>query len=234
MKKGIDSGRLAEYVDHQTLKDSYRDFLINLLEKPMKNYSKEFFAEKTPLNIKYFTHLHELFPRAKLLHIVRNPFDVVASFLNVGKRKENLAAHYYSVREGAIFWRQMVNWITRFETSKEDAFQSQYKLIKYENILKQPNDVIVDLSEWIGIEYESDMLMLNEKEGTPAAFGNIFYTEEEYYKNFDSNNIDAFKKQLSEDEITAIFNETKNELIKLKYLSRDEVKNLPISEFSFQ
>ena len=222
MKKSIENGRMDEYSNLTDLQLSYQSFVLELLKKPLIPLSKTYMAEKTPGNIRVFTHLHELFPSAKLLHILRNPFDVVASFLRVGKRKNDLAEHYYDVRKGAIFWRQTINWITRFETSKEDSFQEQYKVLKYEELLTDPELILEDLLNWLGIKYEPSMLNLEEGKGEPNSFGDVFYTKEEYYKAFDSSNINKFQDVLTEEELI-IIEETKCELIKFKYMTKEEI-----------
>lgn len=223
MKKGIENERLKEYLQLEDLKLYYYDFIYKLLSKPTKNTKITYLAEKTPSNIKVFTHLHEIFPEAQLLHVIRNPFDVVTSILNVGKRSSNLPEHYYDVRKAAIFWRQTVNWITRFETSKTLEFQQQYKILKYEDLLHEPRMVVEDLLNWLDVKVDFNIINLSEKEGQPNSFGNIFYTSDEYYKNFDTNNINKYKNSLSEQEKKIVLEETKNELIKFGYMSSSEI-----------
>jgi hypothetical protein len=88
MKKGIEIGRLKSYSNTEELKLYFRNFILSFTSNIVRDYSVDLFAEKTPDNLKVFPYLHELFPTAHLIHVVRNPFDVVSSYLKVGKRKK--------------------------------------------------------------------------------------------------------------------------------------------------
>jgi len=86
MSQGIESGRITQYASKNELNIFIRQFILNFFQKVANDNNVKIVAEKTPDNVTAFCTLHELFPNAKFIHVIRNPLDVVASYQRVGLR----------------------------------------------------------------------------------------------------------------------------------------------------
>jgi hypothetical protein len=59
--------------------DECRRFLDHLYAGPLKGSDASRWVDDTPLNFLHFDFLHELYPRMKFIHMIRDPRDVVSS-----------------------------------------------------------------------------------------------------------------------------------------------------------
>ncbi|WP_324751455.1 sulfotransferase [Roseovarius sp. Pro17] len=58
-----------------------RQFLNNLYSKPLEKTGASIWCDDTPLNVLHSSFLLELFPNAAIVHMVRHPMDVFASYM---------------------------------------------------------------------------------------------------------------------------------------------------------
>lgn len=226
MHQGIESGRISAYADQAHLREVFRNLLLEFFVPTLERNKKNIFAEKTPDNVMCFIMLHDLFPNAKFIHILRNPFDVVASYLRVGERKGDSAdGNFASAIAAAKHWRRQVNYPRRFpEVFSSDSFQKNYMEIKYEYIVSEPEAATREICGFLDIQFERGMLDLERSlKGDATSFGGVFYTEQEYVRAIDSSSINRWMEALSDEQIVNVLNETRNELVKFGYVSRSEV-----------
>jgi hypothetical protein len=120
-------------------------------------------CEQTPQYIYYLQDILMLFPNAKVIHILRDPRDVLLSiknkwqrrFLNPRpsnlKRNFHLWVHYHAIFT-SVFWKTAVENAERFF---EDP---RVYLVKFEDVLKSPDKTVAKICEFLGIKYHSDML----------------------------------------------------------------------------
>jgi len=69
------------FPDRQTLAEILRDFLYGVIGESLQHQGADFYLEKNIWNILWFDRILELLPEARLVHIYRDPRDVVASFV---------------------------------------------------------------------------------------------------------------------------------------------------------
>jgi len=100
--------------------------------------------DKTPQNVYGLPLIKAYFPDAKIIHIVRNPLNVVASLIT-GKTllPQNLS--------GAInFWKEALSIINVMKPIIEDNL---YEL-KYEDLTQKPDEEIARLLHFLSEDYE--------------------------------------------------------------------------------
>ena len=110
-----------------------------------------------------------VFPKAKILHIYRNPIDVAASlakreadlrssrkltflvrilrFLNY-KATQNLSLRAMHIEEGVKLWEEYV----RKAFSLDERYGSDIYHLKYEDFLEAPMDYLPDIATFTGLE----------------------------------------------------------------------------------
>lgn len=119
-----------------------------------KSEGKELWLEKTPGHIRHLSMIREAFPKAPILHIVRDGRDVAHSLMKVrwGSR---------------IYWKNLLKW-------KNDVSQARCWLkkdansisIRYEDLVKDPGLTIAKVCDFINLDFFTEILQPNGSEHT--------------------------------------------------------------------
>ena len=122
--------------------DSFSDFVKTLEKILLEKNNKNIWAEKTPVNIKTIRYFLDFFPDSKVVHIVRNPRDVILSLMRKGLSKE----------ESADVWLSSVASIQPYRG--DDNLHE----IRYEDLILNPHQELESLCRFIGIVFTDDMI----------------------------------------------------------------------------
>lgn len=93
--------------------------------------------------------LYSVLPNVRIIHLVRHPYDC---FLSMKSRKE-MDSNPYKV--GAS-WLGINTMIRRYCTAR--SFQSQYCLLRYEDLVRNTESELQRLCGWIGVPFDPGML----------------------------------------------------------------------------
>ncbi len=114
----------------------------------------EFFVEKTPDHAFYLPEIIRFFPRCKIIHMLRDARDVVASLLAASKSWGTSWAPK-NAREAAIVWTKFIHAVRMTEAQIP---QQQLFEVRYEELCKQPHMILTDCAEFLGLTWnESDI-----------------------------------------------------------------------------
>jgi hypothetical protein len=91
--------------------------------------------------------LPELFPDARFVHIVRDPRDVARSCIGMG--------WVGTVYHGADYWTRAENYWTRL---RRDVPAEQRHELRYEELVRYPEDVLAELCGFLGVSFHPAML----------------------------------------------------------------------------
>lgn len=136
--------------------------LIDIFEKAATTRDATCWIEKTPDHVLRLDLIERYRPDAKFVHIVRNPIDAIASY-----RKASVSWGAPSTWRGAA-----KHWYQTMEASRE-KLKSQvgspspmHLLVRYEDIVRAPNQVMNALCPKLGLNWENEYL---ERVTTTAA-----------------------------------------------------------------
>ncbi len=148
----------------------------------------KFWLDKTPTYEKKFFQAKVIFPQAKFIYIVRNPYDNLASvarwYGNSGRNKiANPLMHCYDLKKS---WKRFI----KLKSSPDICF------IRYEDLVSNPTKEMRKLSDFLGIEFnpcllEPSLLGFKEKpnvsdlnDKNKDLSGKIISSRVENYKKF--------------------------------------------------
>lgn len=97
-------------------------------------------GDKTPYNTYFLPEIDRTFPDARYVHMIRNPYDAVASYLKMGA--------YRSAGEAADRWRSSVSRVRKFQRSRPDRIVE----IRYAELVSDPVSVGDLLTERLHLE----------------------------------------------------------------------------------
>lgn len=142
---------------------SYADFVSGFFDLYREHSGKRLVGDKTPEYVRYIPTLHELWPRARFVQIIRDGRDVCLSATN-WKKSSNLAERFPTWREhptttAALWWE----WLTRL--GREDGQPlgpTLYKEVRYESLVSDPAAECEALCDFLSLPYDSGMLRFHE------------------------------------------------------------------------
>lgn len=168
-KKGI-----FNYKDYSEFNSKSRDIIDSGVSDPLKLYSLflEYVTEKngaiisceqTPSNLYYLKEILAYFPNAKVINLVRDQRDVLLSQKNKWRRRF-LGANAIPLFES---FRSYVNyhpiltakvWNSSLNLTYSYINHPNVKVIKFEKLLKDSEDCVKDICNFLNIEFNSKML----------------------------------------------------------------------------
>ena len=125
-----------------------------LIESWAELHNKPRWGEKTPWHGFYWRAIHEGFPSAQFIHLVRDGRDAALSW----KRARFGPNHIYPL---ALSWAEYLNEISKLEQRLDKVY---FYEIHYEDLLKFPQDTVKKLCNFLGIDFQNDMFRYHTKE----------------------------------------------------------------------
>ena len=125
--------------------------------------SKKFICEQTPRNIFYIKELLKNFPDAKFVHMIRDPRAVMASQKNRWRqramgRKVIPMTEVIRVKVNYHPWTISKLWLKATSVAAKMVDHPNLKLVKFEDVISEPEQEVKQICEFLGIEFEPDML----------------------------------------------------------------------------
>ncbi len=119
------------------------EFCDRFYHPALTQSSAKLWMEKTPANSACFSLFLDQFEKGKVIHMLRNPYDSIASLWSRGYDL------HYSV---GIY---LLNTSSGISASSN---KERYHEIKYEDVVQRPSETISKVCSFLEIEYNSEML----------------------------------------------------------------------------
>jgi hypothetical protein len=106
----------------------------------------------------------------KFLHMVRDPFDVMASL-----KKSHIHTNWHVYKD--LLRTQAENWrrSTLLGTARQAAHRQSYFVIRYEDLVAEPDAVTANIARFLGVEFEPQRMLGRQDYpyfNTNSSFGN--------------------------------------------------------------
>lgn len=112
-------------------------------------------GEKTPSNIRYLRELVELFPDARIVHILRDPRDSISSRIRYPFSSS-------SVIFNTLLWKIEMIYALDFAVDTA-ASAGRYLEVRYEDLVANPAAVMGNVSRFMGVPFAPEMLAGHER-----------------------------------------------------------------------
>ncbi|MFC3150302.1 sulfotransferase family protein [Litoribrevibacter euphylliae] len=184
----------ASNLDYRNIK-AILDTLFYSYEEYMGGLDQKFSVWKeTSIEI-YANQLFSMYPNAKFLHLIRDPRDNFAAI------KSGVASYYSNLGEtensslASVLHRVEIGFkLARINIEKYGC--DRYKVVRFEDLVKNPVNVLNGICEFLGIEY-SDVLLKPTSFGVSQA-GNSHGGEKMF--SISDRNVGRWKERITEDE----------------------------------
>lgn len=133
---------------------------------PNRSMSVRYWVEKKPENERYVQWFIERFPKARFLHIVRDPLPNIASIKKLSEFKNiPFRAMSYAIRLKDL----MAVGADHFNTNGEKV----YRFIRYEDLLADTEKEMSALAAYLDIAMDKNLLISSEN-GVPAKANSMY------------------------------------------------------------
>jgi len=167
---------------------SYLDIFSLVFEYFTKINKKKRWVESTPTHLFYCDQILKNFPKAKIVHIIRNPLSVVASGKERWQKRSDKKRWLFEPIIRSFAWRTSALKAKELEMRYKENFYT----IRYEDLITFPEKEIKKLCEFLEINFESQMLNVEVVNPADPKFFNK--------KGFLNQNIDKWKVILTPEE----------------------------------
>lgn len=185
-----------EIVENQLGKSSfnYKELFDALMLSFLADSKKNIWCEKTPGHEHFIRSINSSFPNAKSIFVIRDPRAVVLSISMTPWGSKNLDVQ-------CKIWKKSVKQF--FGNKKKLALIE----VRYENLVKNTEEVVVYICRSLGIDYHPQMLTNRNINGAniddPSSNWRKEY-ESAVSRDVDSNSLETWKRELTFRDIRKI------------------------------
>ncbi|MGD8474105.1 MAG: sulfotransferase [Anaerolineae bacterium] len=138
-------------------------FLDALYSMYARQYSASRWGDKTPIYASYLDLIHEIFPGAQFLHIIRDGRDAALSMLDKYERDEFHVDIFFAAR----------NWVRRIRSAQRAGARigtDLYYELRYEHLIDDPEGQLQAVCGFLGEIFEPEMVEFHRvaRERIPA------------------------------------------------------------------
>jgi len=180
-------GFLKKQVGVQTIRERY-ELAWAVSRKGALKKNKGIYGFK--INAPSFREALAFFPNCRMIYILRDPRDVVASHL--GRNFDR------TIEDICHAWN---NYLTSFETLM-NSNQEMSLLIRYEDLVRIPHDIISKLVSKLSLEMENKLFEFYRSEAGIHSYGHP--NSENLKKDFFTTSIHRWEKELNAEQIQKI------------------------------
>ncbi len=123
------------------------EFCDRFYRKALDQNEAKIWIEKTPANSACFSQFLEHFESGKVIHMLRNPYDTIASLWSRGYDLHYAVGIY------------LLNTASGISSRNKD----RYHEIRYEDVVSEPESTINDVCMFLEVEYAVDMLTTKQE-----------------------------------------------------------------------
>ena len=157
---------------------------------------KPIYGEKTPAHIYKVPLLMDWFPKAKVVHTLRDPRAIFVSQRRQFLR-ENVDTHYRLLRKTEItlaigvFLQVLLNWlrIVRLHRQYQKQYPNNYYYVRFEDLVSDPEATLKKVCNFLEIDFSEEML-------NQPVVGSSFVPRKSETQGVDTSTIDRWRNHV--------------------------------------
>lgn len=194
---------------------TYSTIFTSILQEYANKLGKSRWGEKTPDHRLYIDLLLQWYPQARIIYMIRDPRAVCASLLSVP----------WGSPSPSVF-RHAFRWQKSIKDLKPWLSDPRVKVINYEALVSEPEDVMRQVCEFLDEQFQP--AMLNPSEATSPIINCSGWTETHLktaLKPVTTANIEKWQTTLSFSQIATVEYIARYEMIEQGYQPGNEALN---------
>ncbi|MEB3342538.1 sulfotransferase [Okeania sp.] len=151
-KNEINRPEMLEYFPKIPLLDLYTRSFIKVLNILTLEEGKSVWLEKTPEHLLSLDYIEKMLPEARMIHILRNGSDVVASLYEVTHKYPQEWHKPWDIDFCLKRWKESI------EISLKHSHKSNHILVNYEELVVEPAAILKKICDFLNVEFEERMI----------------------------------------------------------------------------
>lgn len=207
-----DRAQTSYGLEEEDFSIAYGKAIEHILERVRQKSGKARVADKMPQSIQHFTNLCWMLPESPLIHIIRDGRDVACSIVNYEVEfKDDKGEPMWFTKtyaDASKYW----GWITsRGMLMRDHPCGNRYYELFYEDLVRNPKKELSKFLDFIGEPWDDRVLKHFELEH------NLEATHDEVLSLPNTKSVGRWKRDMSEQESSAVHREIEPLLQKLGY-----------------
>lgn len=208
--------KLNQVLNLRAQNSSSRKFADAFFSEYCRQKNKTIWAEKTPRNIKRAQFIWNLFPKGRIIHVIRDGRDVISSLMThprykvVGNKLEPTGIH-----------RDIEPCIQRWIIDVSDGLMlrgdKRYYEIRYEDLISNTEKTLQNLCAFLEIKFDPIMLYYHKIKDGSRNIGR-FPQNPEATQSLYSNAVGKWKKHFTDEDLEQVMEQAGPMLKKLGYV----------------
>lgn len=191
-----------------------RNIIEILFHQYLRRQGKAIWGDKTPTHAYHIKDIYGLFPKAKVIFLIRDPRAVFASMKKYAlKREEDGKSIYFWMTKDPF--KSVMLWLDCLEAINK--YRNRINVVKYEDLVTQPESTIKFLFEnYLKLPFDKAIFKKYAFNKSKRS-GEIEEWHKQTTKVIDPSIIHKWKEELSQTEIDSIERNAKNYMIEFGY-----------------
>ncbi len=142
----------------------YPSFVTAVFDLYGRRRGKDLVGDKTPIYVRCIRALHNLWPEARFVHLIRDGRDVCLSTINWERKQDKLADMFTTWRQDAVSTAAM-RWDWNVRMGRDAGLPlgpELYYELRYEALVHHPAEECARLCDFLGVPYADAMLRFHE------------------------------------------------------------------------
>lgn len=170
-----------------------RDLFLALMKAYAKKTGCNKVGEKSPLHLLHLRKITALFPKSKIVCIVRDGRDVVRSLKNVPWAEPG------NPRRFLLFCHLWNNCVEKIVEAQRSRFKDRFYLLRYELLLQEPERQVKNLCSFLGVNLDPQQLAAEMGSGAVPKWEKGWKGKATDF--LDSNRVQVWKREAERDEV---------------------------------
>lgn len=170
----------------------YREFFDCFFARYLTKRGKSIWGEKTGSNTYCVREFVKLYPKARIIHLVRDGRDAVCSLM---RRPQNSAFHSVS------------HWLYNVSAAIAYKDMDRYLEVRYEDLVRNPHNILIRVCHHLGVDFDERMLSPNRNSyWEKYSDGNVHqsWSKSPFSKVISTYSVGRYKRDLPND-VAALF-----------------------------
>ncbi|MEG4851850.1 sulfotransferase [Microcoleus sp. B5-D4] len=186
---------LKDFDDSQTV-EAKASWFVRVLDGLAAEQKNSVWLEKTPEHIYFIDDIERFLPDAKFIHILRNGMDTIASMYDATRSFNELWGAGWDLNHCINRWEHAML------TSNKYINKSNHILVKYEELLDNKTQILGEICNFMGIEYDGTMLVNYQEKAAKLSLNLPWHKGIE--RDVKSSNVHKYHKIFTRNEIRYI------------------------------